>query len=125
MIAGMSDMGTLPGRPSGSSTASGYRKGKGDAEEICSKVTQQDGDRAGTGTVLLGSSSQFIPLPQYTHGLPRSVLFHAETHTFINKSKLPRLPDAFCDRMFFAIGILTSMTKLCHTIPEKCVDLLM
>lgn len=27
--------------------------------------------------------------------------------------------------MFFAIGILTPIAKLCHTIPEKCVELVM
>lgn len=65
----------------------------------------------GLEPMFLGSSSQFIPPPQYRHGLPRSVL-HEETHTFMNKSELLRLPDPFCEHVFFTIGILTSITKL-------------
>lgn len=44
----MSEMGTLPGRPSGSSITSVYKKGKGDTK--FAQRSHSKTDRAGTGT---------------------------------------------------------------------------
>lgn len=65
-----------------SSTASVYTKGKGDAGEICSKVTQQDRDRAGTGTHGSWVTISIHPVTT-VHSLPMSVFLHAETCPFV------------------------------------------
>lgn len=80
MIARMSEMGTLTKRPSGSLTASVDTKKE---KEIERKSAQRSHSKTetelGLEPVFLRPSFQFIPLPQYRHSCPRSVLLHVET----------------------------------------------